>query len=1686
MNKNLNKKNLNDFDSISIKIAAPEQIRGWAKASLSKPMPSSINKTNFGEVKKPETINYRTFKPERDGLFCEAIFGPVKNWECQCGKYKRIKHKDQICDRCGVEVTESKVRRERMGYIELAAPVSHVWFFKGLPSRIGLFLDLSLRVLERIIYYESYLVLEVEGNLTLSVTDDESISKKKSGAEYLQVGQVLSEAEYIQWKTDYPTEFRAGMGADSIRELLEKIDLEEEEQDLRQQLAASSSKQKKKKLVKRLQLVTGFKKAGNRPEWMILEVIPVISPDLRPLVALDGGRFATSDLNDLYRRVINRNNRLKRLMELHAPEVIIRNEKRMLQEAVDALIDNGRHGRVVRGPGTRPLKSLSDMLKGKVGRFRQNLLGKRVDYSGRSVIVVGPELQLHQCGIPKEMAVELFKPFIIRKLQERNYAQTIKKAKTMTENMSPKVWEVLEEVIEGHPVLLNRAPTLHRLGIQAFEPQLVEGRAIRIHPLVCKAFNADFDGDQMAVHLPLSVEAQIEAKLLMMASRNVLKPAHGRPIAVPDLDIVLGCSFLTKTVPLSTNGHPIRSFRDQDEAIFAHEQGSLELHESVNLYFDKEKVLGENGDAKSLLCAKLFSDKRYAKLFADKKTEKLFKKAIDTGENVKNEIEDELKLALKVKEAKEKSLLCAKLFSDKKYVTLFAEVEEEAGKPILTTVGRIKFNQVVPDGLLFEDSETGRNLPFVNQEMHASELSDLVSRCFYEIGNRRTVGFLHELKELGFHYATISGISIGIQDMIIPKRKKEMLDEAWVDVSQIESDFQKGLMSGGERYNRVVDIWRGLISRIEDALFEELKKDGEVEGFNPVHIMANSGARSKREPIRQISGLRGLMAKPSGEIIEHPIESCFREGLSVLEYFISTHGARKGLADTAIKTASSGYLTRKLVDVAQDNMITVYDCGTLNGIIKNSGEDDDQELSERVMGRYPAEEVTDPDTGEIIVGRDQIISHEEAGFIREAAVSEIKVRSPLTCEAKGSGLCVKCYGADLSNGQPVDIGEAVGIIAAQSIGEPGTQLTMRTFHTGGTVSGEVESRILANNSGKVKLSDDIDTVIPQSTKINSVMSRNAELKIIDPKTERELWSRKLPTGARLLVKEGDEILKGDPLFESDPYEPIFARDKGIAYFRNVEQNVNQEVDKSSGMSEQVIGDYKDDLPEILIHPEDVSEISLSDKDTIAIGNTPEIAKQYLKECKQTGNNKAASLQFLKRALIIEDLVDQEDRIIVPANSVIDPENEKVADQILKVLGQNRDDKSPLLDKLFGDKKYAKLFDEVEEASEGELSEKDEAEEQLASSLEVEKRSLLYDKLVSDKKYAKLFDGNKTERLFKRAIDSGKNVEGKIRGKLEAAEKPDKTIKVRKCLGYYPLPTGAHMSTIKDGDSVDRGDVLARLPFEASKSSDIVSGLPRVTELFEARKPKDAAFIATIDGKIHLQGISRGMRVLKIINPETDLESETYRIPVGKHLHFQEGEEVRSGEQLTDGPINPHDILSIQGEEAVQNYLVSEVQKVYRAQGERINDKHIETVIRQMLGKVEIGEPGDTEFLGEEEVDRLIFHAMNSKTREEGGEEASAKVILQGITKAALSTESFVSAASFQQTTSVLTKASAIGKKDYLRGLKENVIMGHLIPAGTGLPRFKSIEVSERKLPREEEAIIAEDLVVGDSEQIPAD
>ena len=1391
--------NLNNFDAISIRIAAPEHIKEWSKKTACHQRTSGCATSNCacGEVRKPETINYRTFRPERDGLFCEAIFGPQKDWECGCGKYKRIKHKGVICDRCGVEVTQQKVRRERMGYIELAAPVSHIWFFKGLPSRIGLFLDLPFRDIERVIYFESFIVLE--------------INDPDCG---LEVKQLLTEEEYTEYQNKFPNSFRAGMGADAIRELLEQIDLDQEIETLRAELEATASKQKSRKLSKRLKLVMGFKKSGNLPHWMILTVIPVIPPDLRPLVALDGGRFATSDLNDLYRRVINRNNRLKRLMELRAPEVIIRNEKRMLQEAVDALLDNGRHGRMVRGPGNRPLKSLSDMLKGKPGRFRQNLLGKRVDYSGRTVIVVGPELQLHQCGLPKKMALELFKPFIIHKLQAKGYAHTIKRAKNMAEQVTEEVWEVLEEVIDEHPVLLNRAPTLHRLGIQAFQPVLVEGKAIRINPLVCEAFNADFDGDQMAVHVPLSVEAQVEAKLLMMATRNLLKPAHGGAIAVPNRDVAMGVSFLTKAVP-EEDWEKVckvptpRTYRDTEEIMLAHDCGALGLHDPVKLCF------------------------------------------------------------------------------------------EGAAQPIVTTVGRVIFNQAIPDTLLFTDAKTQQTLPFANQEMGSRDLSDLVSRAFEELGNRQTVAFIDDLKRLGFHYATLGGISIAMQDMIIPREKAELIREARKQVEQIEADYQRGDMgmSEGERYNKVIDVWHQLIEQIETALFDGLEqgRDDEIEGFNPVHIMVDSGAisRSKRDSIRQLAGLRGLMAKPSGEIIEQPIESCFHEGLSVLEYFISTHGARKGLADTAIKTASSGYLTRKLVDVAQDVMITTIDCGTLGGITKTTDEEEESPFSERIFGRTAADDIIDLSTGEVLVPKDELITQQAAKQVEAVGIPEVRVRSVLTCEAR-YGACAKCYGTDLTSNHLVDVGEAIGIIAAQSIGEPGTQLTMRTFHTGGTVSGGgSQSRIEARHDGTVQyynvrfIERPVEANVasedqqPDTETERVVLSRNAQIRIIDDNgytVERHTAD----VGARLYVEDGQAVTKGDSqngeqatlLLEWDPYQvPILTEHAGYPVFKNIDKGKTVREERTSGSAEWVIIEHRgEDQPQIEIH---------------------------------TG----------------EDVIS------------------------------------------------------------------------------------------------------------------------------------------------YQMPTGAYLSVpvkeLKEDETVlelatehvEQGAVLARLPREKGQSRDIVTGLPRVTELFEARRPKDTAVISKIEGVVELESAARGVRILRVVDGDYQ---ESHRIPQGKHLIVQNNDRVAAGERLTDGPINPHDILEVKGEEAVQNYLVNEVQDVYRTQGERINDKHIEVIVRQMLSKVKIENPGDTEFLEEEEVERTTFNRSNRQVIENGGQPATAESILQGITKASLSTESFISAASFQQTTNVLTRASVIGKRDRLVGLKENVIMGHLIPAGTGVSKFRKI------------------------------
>ena len=1346
-----------DFDAIRISLASPEKILSWS----------------FGEVTKPETINYRTFKPERDGLFCAKIFGPITDWECLCGKYKRMKHRGVICDKCGVEVTQAKVRRERLGHITLATPVSHVWFFKGLPSRIGHLLDISLRDLERILYFEGYVVID-------------------PGETELKQNQLLNEEQFRKAREDHGTKFRAQMGAEAIKELLRRVNIEKLAEELRVKMRTENSVQKKLKYAKRLKVVDSFRKSNNQPNWMILDVIPVIPPELRPLVPLDGGRFATSDLNDLYRRVINRNNRLKKLMELKAPDVIIRNEKRMLQEAVDALFDNGRRGRVLRGANNRPLKSLSDTLKGKQGRFRQNLLGKRVDYSGRSVIVVGPELKLHQCGLPKKMALELFKPFIYNKLEERQLVATIKQAKEMVEQQRPEVWDILEEVIREHPVLLNRAPTLHRLGIQAFEPVLVEGKAIRIHPLVCTAFNADFDGDQMAVHIPLSPEAQIEASVLMMSSNNVLSPANGAPIAVPSQDIVLGCYYLTKAKS-GAKGEG-RAFGNNEDVMLALEAGELETLTPIRLRF--------TGMLQDLATARDDQD------------------------------------------------------------VLHTEPQEVKGKIINTTVGRVLLNESLPKGM-----------PYVNGLLKKKGLQQLVQKTYLDFGLERTVEMLDSLKNLGFTYATRSGLSIGIDDLIIPANKQQLVQDARNEVIKVEQQYLEGAITNGERYNKIIAVWSEVTEKIADEMFGEMADmDKSGKFFNPVYIMADSGARGSKQQIRQLAGMRGLMAKPSGEIIEAPITSNFREGLTVQQYFISTHGARKGLADTALKTADSGYLTRRLVDVAQDVIISESDCGTLDGIearaIVESGEIIEP-LRDRIVGRVTLEKIVDPFSGETIVDVNDEIDEDKASAVQEAGIDKVRIRSVLTCAAR-RGVCKRCYGRDLATGRLVELGQAVGVIAAQSIGEPGTQLTMRTFHIGGTASRVSEQNTLdARHTGTVHYEG---LAVVETHKEGGqliVMNRNGSLIIKDEKgRDRERYN--IVYGARLKVKDGQKVEQGQVIVEWDPYTfSILTEEPGTVRFKDIIEGmtVHEEVDEVTGLSRFIIVD------------------------------SPDEKKQPTIEIK------------------------------------------------------------------------------------------------------------------------------------------------------------DKTGKVAR---KYHMPSHAHLM-VQDGENVEAGDVLAKIPRETTKTKDITGGLPRVVELFEARKPKDPAVISEIDGVVKDGGVVKGQRKM-IIVPDDGSEPREYALPRGVHVNVHEGERVRAGEQLMDGPSNPHDILRVLGEKELQKYLVNEIQEVYRLQGVNINDKHIEVISRQMMRWVRIEDVGDTEFLIDEQTDKFRFLEENERVIQAGGRPATAQPMLLGITKASLSTDSFISAASFQETTRVLTEASISGKIDHLRGLKENVTMGRLIPAGTGFEWYRHVRI----------------------------
>jgi len=1386
----MNSERPKDFNAVRISLASPEDIRGWS----------------YGEVKKPETINYRTYRPEKDGLFCERIFGPERDFECFCGKYRGIKHKGIVCDRCGVKVTHSRARRTRMGHITLAAPVVHIWFFKAMPSRLATLLDMKTSALERVIYFQDYVV-----------TDPKDTP--------LKMGQLLTEAEYRAAQAQHGADaFEAKMGAEAIRDLLRSLDLAAIAKQLRADLAATSSKQRAREITKRLRLIEDLRESGNKPEWMVLEVIPVIPPDLRPLVLLENGNFATSDLNDLYRRIINRNNRLKKLIDLNAPEVIIRNEKRMLQQAVDALFDNARCKRPVLGSSNRPLKSLTDMIKGKQGRFRENLLGKRVDYSARSVIVVGPELKLHQCGLPKKIALVLYEPFIIRRLRELGLAETIKSAKRMIERREEPVWDILEEVISGHPVLLNRAPTLHRMGIQAFQPVLVEGNAIKIHPLVCRGFNADFDGDQMAVHLPLSVEAQVEAHTLMMSTNNVFSPASGDPIMSPSQDIVLGLYYLTCECPGEPGEGAI--FFGAPEVFQAYQQGKLGLHARIVLRIpESRQVRGEKGIEAPI----------------DDPMRRLGKYAV--------------RLA---------SATSAKPTSERAAAT---QAKGER-RPCMyeTTVGRVIFNDILPP-----------EMPYYNLTLSHRAIDSIINDCHKLLGRERTIRLLDEIKDLGFKQATLAGLSFAATDLVMPPEKDEIIKRTEMEVARIQKHFKQGAITEGERYNLIIDIWTHATEQVAEKMMENLRKDTR-DGkpyLNPIRLMVESGARGSLQQIRQLAGMRGLMAKPSGRIIETPIKSNFREGLRVLEYFSSTHGARKGLADTALKTADAGYLTRKLADVAQNVVITMRDCGTLNGITKGvirKGDNIEVPLSKSIFGRVARDNVVNLVTDEVVVAENELITEEKAAKIEALGVEKIRVRSPLTCEAP-YGVCAKCYGMDLSRGELAEEGLAVGIIAAQSIGEPGTQLTMRTFHIGGTATRQIEeSESRAKRHGtvryynlKVVVNDKGETV---------ALTRNGELHIVDEKG-RELERIPVPAGSQVLVKEGDKVAAKTLLAKWDPHMvPVLAEVGGIVRFEDIIENktMREEIDPVSKIRRKVIIEHKGDLHPQIVITDDMGNIS----------------------------------------------------------------------------------------------------------------------------------------------------------------------------------------------GAYPIPEKAFLE-VNEGDKISPGTLLARTPREITRTQDITGGLPRVTELFEVRKPKDPAIISEIDGVVEL-GESRRGKMSIIVRNESGMERE-HLVPRGRHLRVHRGARVRVGEPLTEGPLVPHDILRISGEEEVQQYLLREIQTVYRSQNVRIDDKHIEIIISQMMRKVRVDDPGDTRLLPGALVDKFVFRQENKKTETTGGKPATASPVLMGITKAALQSDSFVSAASFQETPKVLTEAALAARVDELRGLKENVIVGRLIPAGTGFKAYLGAVIAKPELPQ---------------------
>ncbi len=1540
-----------DFDAIRITLASPEKILSWS----------------HGEVTKPETINYRTFKPERDGLFCAKIFGPVTDWECLCGKYKRMKHRGVICDKCGVEVTQAKVRRERLGHIMLATPVSHVWFFKGLPSRIGHLLDISLRDLERVLYFEAYVVID-------------------PGDSGLKENQLLTEEEYRKALEEHGA-FHAQMGAEAIKELLRTVEIEDLAVELRQKMREENSVQKKLKYAKRLKVVDSFRRSTNRPEWMILDVIPVIPPELRPLVPLDGGRFATSDLNDLYRRVINRNNRLKKLIELKAPDVIIRNEKRMLQEAVDALFDNGRRGRVLRGANNRPLKSLSDTLKGKQGRFRQNLLGKRVDYSGRSVIVVGPELKLHQCGLPKKMALELFKPFIYNKLEQREMVATIKQAREMVEQHEPEVWDILEEVIREHPVLLNRAPTLHRLGIQAFEPVLVEGKAIRIHPLVCTAFNADFDGDQMAVHVPLSPEAQIEASVLMLSSNNIMSPSSGTPIAVPSQDIVLGCYYLTKAKPRAKGVGRICGIEKGEDG----KPRPLWKDDALPVFRNEEDVLLalESGAVETLTPIRFRLSGSYMDLAAGRDDQDV----------------------------------------------LHAPVQQVDRRIIETTVGRVVFNHALPD-----------EIPFVNGLLKKKGLQQLVQYSYLRRGLELTVQMLDRLKDLGFLYATKSGISIGINDLVIPKEKTRLVDSARESVIEVETQYSEGAITDREKKNKIIDIWSGVTEKIADEMFvgmENLDQDGQA--FNPVFVMADSGARGSKQQMRQLAGMRGLMAKPSGEIIETPITSNFREGLTVLQYFISTHGARKGLADTALKTADSGYLTRRLVDVAQDVIISEIDCGTLDGIeaqaIVESGEIIEP-LRDRIIGRVSLEEARDPVSDKVLAEANTEIDEELASEIQEAGIETVKIRSVLTCESR-RGVCACCYGRDLGTGRLVELGLAVGVIAAQSIGEPGTQLTMRTFHIGGTASGSEQSTHVSKHEGIVELKgvqvvwfDAQGEAVPSGSthaREGVVMNRTGELIVRDSQGRlREHYE--LVYGARLKVRPGETAEIGETLVEWDPYtRSILTENSGVVHFEDVKKDLTfeEKFDEVTGLTERIIIDAPEEKqPAIRIisrHPIPVGAVLRVRKSGAEVAAGDELATGPNGEPIQAGQ--AGKVRFENIDKHVVQFEDVEHRHEIPAGAAF-----KVSDGADAAAGEE------LAAGPDGVSIVASQAGRIRFESRGAG-----ADEAAPSVIAIEQRVLGEGGAAAEALARIPFRAGE-----KRRVIGGAPGEKKL---------PVVAIEGRR----YPMPARAHLM-VSDGDQVSVTDVLAKIPRETTKTKDITGGLPRVVELFEARKPRETAVISEIDGTVKQGGIVKGVRKIIIVPDEAGAEQREYSLPRSVHLNVQEGDRVRAGDPLMDGPSNPHDILSVLGEKALHSYLVNEIQEVYRLQGVAINDKHIEVMVRQMMRWVKIEDVGDTELLIDEQVDRFRFAAENERVLAEGGQPATGRPLLLGITKASLSTDSFISAASFQETTRVLTEASISGKVDHLRGLKENVTMGRLIPAGTGFDYYRQVRIEADEPP----------------------